>query len=135
MTLGDVIKEYTHEHSMSQFLKDSGISKAYAYMLINNKNNSGSPIIPSWDTLVKSANGMHMNVVDLISKIGVEQATQMFEQQFPNSTYHQLLVNNEEERIILRYRQMTEDEQNLVCTMMQVKREREKSSTRIEKLG
>ena len=38
MTLGEIIKEYAEEHSMTQFIKDSGLSKAYVYMLINNKN-------------------------------------------------------------------------------------------------
>ena len=40
MKLGEIIKEYAEEHSISSFINDSGLSKAYVYMLINNKNNT-----------------------------------------------------------------------------------------------
>ena len=59
MTLGEIIKEYAEEHSMTQFIKDSGLSKAYVYMLINNKNKNGEPIEPSIETIKKVATGVH----------------------------------------------------------------------------
>ena len=37
MTLGDIIKEYLETHTVSEFVEDSGISKAYTYNLINNR--------------------------------------------------------------------------------------------------
>lgn len=33
MKLGEIIKEYAEEHSISSFINDSGLSKAYVYML------------------------------------------------------------------------------------------------------
>lgn len=59
MTLGDIISQYTKTHSMNDFLKDSGLSKTYTYMLIKNKNSKGMPITPSLDTIKKVANGVH----------------------------------------------------------------------------
>ena len=58
MNLGDIIKEYTDTHSMTDFLRKSGISKAYAYMLINNKNNHGNPIKPTLDVIKKVSIGI-----------------------------------------------------------------------------
>ena len=69
MTLGDMIREYTEDHSMSQFLKDSGLSKAYAYMLINNKNNNGTPIVPSIETIKKVARGVHRDFNDVFAEL------------------------------------------------------------------
>lgn len=69
MTLGDIIRAYTAEHSMSQFLKDSGLSKAYTYMLINNKNNSGAPIVPSVETIKKVAKGVHRDFNDVFAEL------------------------------------------------------------------
>lgn len=51
MTLGDIIREYLETNTMTDFSRESGISRAYAYMLIKNKNNSGGKIVPSWETL------------------------------------------------------------------------------------
>lgn len=45
MTLGDMIKEYLKDNTMTDFAKESGLSRAYAYLLIKNKNNSGGEII------------------------------------------------------------------------------------------
>lgn len=69
MTLGEIIKEYADEHSMTAFLKDSGISKAYAYMLINNKNNKGEPIVPSIETIGKVAHGVHQSFDDVFTRL------------------------------------------------------------------
>lgn len=59
MTLGDIIKDYCSSHSKAQFARDSGLSKAYTYMLINNRNKNGEPITPSMETIKKAATGMH----------------------------------------------------------------------------
>lgn len=69
MTLGEIIKEYTQDHSTSQFIKDSGLSKAYVYMLINNKNNKGDPIVPSIETIQKVAIGMHSTFDEVFDKL------------------------------------------------------------------
>jgi len=67
MTLGEIIREYTNKHSMTKFLKDSGLSKAYAYMLINNRNNSGAPIVPSIETIKKVAAGTHQSFNEIFA--------------------------------------------------------------------
>ena len=59
MTLGDIIKDYCSTHSKAQFTRDSGLSKAYTYMLINTRNKNGEPIMPSIMTIKKAAMGMH----------------------------------------------------------------------------
>lgn len=66
MTLGDFIKEYVKDHTMTEFIKDSGLSKAYVYMLVNNKNNNGEPIVPSIDTIKKVAKGIHKSFDELL---------------------------------------------------------------------
>ena len=69
MTLGDMMREYTADHTMTRFLKESGLSKAYAYMLINNKNNNGAPIVPSIETIKKVAKGIHKDFNDVFSAL------------------------------------------------------------------
>lgn len=69
MTLGDLIKEYAEKNSMTQFVKDSGISKAYVYMLINNRNTCGEPIVPSITIIKKAAKGMHCNPDDIFCQL------------------------------------------------------------------
>lgn len=69
MTLGDIIREYASDHSMTQFIRDSGLSKAYVYMLINNRNNKGEPIVPSIDTINKAAKGMHKTFDEVFNSL------------------------------------------------------------------
>ena len=69
MTLGEIIKQYGQDHSISQFIKDSGLSKAYVYMLIANKNNKGEPIIPSIETINKVSVGMHVDFDEVFNKL------------------------------------------------------------------
>ncbi len=54
MTLGDLIKSYRNEHSLSmdKFSDLSGISTAYISLLEKNKHpKTGKPIIPSLQTI------------------------------------------------------------------------------------
>lgn len=67
MTIGQKIKEYTSEHSMATFVRDSGLSRAYVYMLINNRNNQGGPIKPTIETVKRIAAGLHCSFDDLIA--------------------------------------------------------------------
>ena len=69
MTLGEIIKDYVEEHSISGFIKDSGLSKAYVYMLINNRNNKGEPIVPSIETIKKVADGTHTSFEEVFNKL------------------------------------------------------------------
>jgi len=69
MTLGEIIKEYADEHSITSFINDSGLSKAYVYMLISNKNNKGEPIVPSIETIKKVADGIHTSFEEVFNRL------------------------------------------------------------------
>ena len=63
MTLGELIREYREQHSMSmeEFARLSGLSKGYISMLEKNKNpRNGKPIIPSIATYDGVATAMHV---------------------------------------------------------------------------
>lgn len=95
MTLGEIIKNYSEEHSISQFIKDSGLSKAYVYMLIANKNNKGEPITPSLETIKKVAQGMHTDFETVFLKLDYDFAVRI------NNTIddEQYYLNNEAAQI------------------------------------
>ena len=64
MTLGQIIRAYREENSMSmdRFAKSSGLSKGYISQLENNLNpKTGEPPVPSMATIKKAANGMFMS--------------------------------------------------------------------------
>lgn len=69
MTLGDMIKKYLETNTMTDFSRESGLSRAYAYMLIKNKNNEGTAISPSIDTVKKVAKGIHMPFDEVIAQL------------------------------------------------------------------
>ena len=69
MTLGELIKEYLQNNTMTDFSKESGLSRAYAYMLIKNKNNDGGEIVPSIETVKKVARGIHMPFDEVIARL------------------------------------------------------------------
>lgn len=61
MTLGDLISNYLSAgNTMADFSRDSGLSRAYAYLLIKNKSNGGGKITPSIDTVKKVSKGIHI---------------------------------------------------------------------------
>ena len=70
MTLGDVIKKYREEHSMSMdaFAAKSGLSKAYISILEKNQHpKTGKPIVPSVTSMQSAANGMNIDVNELFN--------------------------------------------------------------------
>lgn len=69
MTLGDIIKEYLEEHTVNEFIRDSGISKAYTYNLINNKSTSGTAPTPTIETINKVARGVHSDFDTIFNKL------------------------------------------------------------------
>lgn len=70
MLIGEIIANYRREHGLSQRQfaeKCGGITNGYISMLENNRNPStGQPITPSFDKLLRIANGMDMSLRDLI---------------------------------------------------------------------
>ena len=72
MILGELIKKYIDEHSMSyeEFGKTCGISKGYVSMLINNRNpKTGKPPVPKIKTYMAIAQSMNMTLDDLFRLI------------------------------------------------------------------
>lgn len=63
MTLGEIIKKYreSHDMSMDDFSRASGISKAYISMLEKNKGRTGKVIVPTIETIKKVAGAMYMS--------------------------------------------------------------------------
>lgn len=76
MTLGDILKKYREDNSISmdEFSKLSSISKGYISMLENNINpRNDKPIAPTLPTIKKIANGMNMDVDTLLRLMDGEQ--------------------------------------------------------------
>lgn len=76
MTLGEVIKTYRTEHSLSmdEFAKRSGLSKGYISMLEKDRNpKTGKPIIPSILTYQSVARAMATSVDILMKTVDKEQ--------------------------------------------------------------
>ena len=72
MTLGQIIRAYREENSMSMdsFAKASGLSKGYISQLENNLNpKTGEPPVPSVNSIKKAANGMFMSFDELFSQL------------------------------------------------------------------
>lgn len=69
MTLGDIIKEYLEEHTVNEFIRDSGISKAYTYNLINNKGTNGAAPTPTIETINKVARGVHSDFDTIFTRL------------------------------------------------------------------
>ena len=88
MTLGDVIKTYRMEHSLSmdEFAKRSGLSKGYISMLEKNRNpKTGKPIIPSILTYQSVAKAMSTSVDILMKTVDKEQLVSLEQSPAPAS--------------------------------------------------
>lgn len=76
MNLGDVIKKYREDHSMSQaaFSRRSGISKGYISMLENNRNPStGKPLVPTYTIFEAVAKVIGCSTNQLIEMMNEDQ--------------------------------------------------------------
>ena len=72
MTIGECVKNYCYEHSLSyrSFAKLCGLSSGYISMLVNGRNpKTGKPITPDVDTYVRLASCMGMTLDELFHKI------------------------------------------------------------------
>ena len=88
MTLGDVIKTYRTEHSLSmdEFAKRSSLSKGYISMLEKNRNpKTGKPIIPSILTYQRVAKAMSTSVDVLMQTVDKEQLVSLEQTSAPTS--------------------------------------------------
>ena len=76
MTLGDYIKEYrrTHQCSMDDFARSSGLSKAYVSILERNYNPSTKKAaIPSLDTIKRVASATGTDFNELLAALDSDQ--------------------------------------------------------------
>ena len=88
MALGDVIKTYRMEHSLSmdEFAKRSGLSKGYISMLEKNRNpKTGKPIIPSILTYQSVAKAMSTSIDVLMKTVDKEQLVSLEQSPAPAS--------------------------------------------------
>lgn len=69
MQIGEIIKKYGEENSMTQFINDSGLSRTYVYNLIKNENRLGTQISPSITTIERVAKGMHCDFADVFNAL------------------------------------------------------------------
>lgn len=112
MTLGDIIKEYLEDHTVNEFIKDSGISKAYTYNLINNKGTNGAAPTPTIETINKVAKGVHSDFDTIFSKLdpdivlSTNSAAQVNddETQKRSSVFYHFAVKNEDGTIRITLR-------------------------------
>ena len=77
MTLGDIVKNFRIENniSMEEFSKRTSLSKGYISMLENNTNpRNNKPIAPTLPTLKKIANGMNLDIDNLLKTLDINQA-------------------------------------------------------------
>ena len=72
MTIGEAIKRYCNDHSIShtRFAEESGVTKGYISMLINGRNpRTGKPPKPSIKSYAGIASAMSMTLDELFSMI------------------------------------------------------------------
>ena len=75
MKIGELIKQYRDEHSMSMdsFAQKTGLSKSYVSMLERNKDPRGNEITPSIETIYKVSKGVNMPFDDVFKLLDQNQ--------------------------------------------------------------
>ena len=120
MTLGEIIKQYRNDHSLSMdaFSELSGLSKSYIAILEKNQHpKTGKPVIPSITVIRQAADGMHMDFNDLIKKIDGD--VRISSEPVSASTIC-IQVSPIEEKVILAYRSSPPVIQNVVHDVLHV---------------
>lgn len=95
MTLGNIIKKFRVEHSLSMdaFSERSGISKAYISLLEKNKHpQTGKEIAPSIQCIKQAAHGMNMDFNTLFGMID-GNVTLNDETNKPETKKHGVIIN------------------------------------------
>ena len=109
MRLGSIIRDYrqTHDMSMGEFAKLSGLSKPYISKLEANKNSHGTAIVPSIGTLLKAATAMNITLTDMLKLLGENQYVDLAPE-----------INEEETTILNDYRTLNESNKTLIKNML-----------------
>lgn len=109
MRVGEAIRKYREEHSMSMadFARLVGLSRPYVYMLEVNKNSrGGKPIVPSTATLMKVSKVLNIPLTDLIDEGMLEQAV------VPKET------RTDERSVLRQYRRLNDTDKQTIVMMM-----------------
>lgn len=108
MTLGEIIKNYRTEHSisMAEFSKRSGMSKSYIGLLEKNLNPStGKSISPSIKSIQQAAIGMNMPFDKLFEMVDyVDIAKDSLIISHPALYYEDNSISEEERMVLTAYR-------------------------------
>ena len=127
MTLGEIIKQYRTEHSLSMdaFASMSGLSKSYISILEKNQHpKTGKPVIPSIKVIRQAALGLHMDFNDLFRQIdGDVDVSDVDLPSAPAATDSLLPLSPEESAIIRRYRVVDDSTKTAVCAVLGVERQ------------
>lgn len=108
MVLGEIIKKYREEHSisMAEFAKRSGMSKSYVALLEKNINPStGKSIIPSIKSIQQAAIGMNMpfdKLFEMVDYVDIAKDSLMLSQ--PSLYYEDNSISEEERKVLRAYR-------------------------------
>lgn len=108
MTLGEIIKNYREEHSMSMadFAKRSGMSKSYISLLEKNINPStGKSIAPSIKSIQQAAIGMNMpfdKLFELVDYVDISKDSLCLSQ--PAFYFEDSSISEEERKVLQAYR-------------------------------
>lgn len=109
LTLGDIIKKYRDENSLSMddFSLKSGISKSYISLLEKNRQpKTGKNIAPSIQCIRQAAEGMNMSFYDLFSILdGIPKE-------------NSLILSDREKELILNYRCLINEDKKMVERMI-----------------
>lgn len=118
MTLGDIIREYLKEGTVTDFARESGLSRAYTYLLLKNKSNSGGGgITPSVDTVKKVAKGVHLTFDEVISML--DENTMVRINEPPG-------LSEEDEQILAAYHSSSDFVKRMVLYTLGIMKEGEK---------
>lgn len=118
----------TFSRNLRHYLSVNDMTQKELAEMLGTSNTS----VYNWVNGIKSP---RMDKVDAMCVIFNCRRSDLISDNPVHEPYEDLTLSREETKIILRYRQMSEAEKNLVCNMMQIKRDEEFLSTRIEKLG
>lgn len=108
MTLGEIIKKYREEHSMSmaEFSKRSGMSKSYIALLEKNINPStGRSITPSIKSIQQAAIGMNIpfdQLFEMVDYVDIAKDSLVISQ--PSLYIEDSAISEEERKVLQAYR-------------------------------
>lgn len=111
--LGRVIAEYVKYHSVAEFVKQSGISKTYTYMLIRGEASNRKKMELTLNILERAAKGMGISTGALLSEMGVING--VYEKIDFSSVY-----SDKEKAMIDIYRKMSDAEKKMIEKLMNI---------------